>query len=81
MTKLTFKTSDDPIVTIKQGEAGFMIQDGVYVSPRAGFEISADCPVEYKDMIIQAMGQGWLEPVAYLRSSEKMMAVLSYDRN
>lgn len=81
MTKLTFRTSDDPIVTIRQGEAGFMIQDGVYISPRAGFEISEDCPNEYKDMIIHAMGKGWLVPVAYLRSSEKMMLVLGHDRD
>ena len=50
--------------TIRQGEPGFMLTDGLMVAPRAGFEISQSCPAEYKSIFITAINAGWLKPVA-----------------
>ena len=50
--------------TIKQGEPGFMLTDGLMVTPRAGFEISQSCPAEYKSIFITAINAGWIKPVA-----------------
>jgi hypothetical protein len=50
--------------TIRQGEPGFMLTDGLMITPRAGFEISQSCPAEYKSIFITAINAGWLKPVA-----------------
>ena len=46
------------------------------MAPRAGFEISNDCPREYKLMIMEATKNGWLQPVAYMKESEYIWEVL-----
>ena len=58
------------IHTIRQEDPNFTIQDGVTIAPRAGFEISNDCPRQYKLMIMEAIKNGWLQPVAYMKESE-----------
>ena len=40
------------------------------MAPRAGFEISNKCPSQYKFMIIEAINNGWLKPIAYMKESE-----------
>jgi len=40
------------------------------MTPRAGFEISNECPRQYKLMIMEAYKNGWLQPVAYMKESE-----------
>jgi hypothetical protein len=40
------------------------------MAPRAGFEISNDCPRQYKLMIMEAIKNGWLQPIAYMKESE-----------
>jgi hypothetical protein len=40
------------------------------MAPRAGFEISNKCPRQYKLMIIEAIKNGWLQPIAYMKESE-----------
>ena len=47
-----------------------MIDNGIVMAPRAAFEISNDCPRQYKLMIIEATKNGWLQPVAYMKESE-----------
>ena len=42
----------------------------IVMAPRAGFEISNDCPRQYKLMIMEAIKNGWLQPVAYMKESE-----------
>jgi hypothetical protein len=47
-----------------------MIDNGIVMAPRAGLEISNDCPRQYKSMIMEAIKNGWLKPVAYMKESE-----------
>ena len=54
------------IRTIRQGEPNFMLTDGVLICPRAGFEISNNCPAEYKSIFITAINAGWIKPVAHV---------------
>ena len=47
-----------------------MLQDGMVIAPRAGFEISNSCPREYKMIIQKCINYGWLKPVATVRDNE-----------
>ena len=65
-----FTTLDKTIKTIRQDDPAFHIDNGIVMAPRAGFEISNDCPRQYKLMIIEATKNGWLQPIAYMKESE-----------
>jgi hypothetical protein len=67
---MTFTIPDKIIKTLRKDDPNFMIDNGIVMSPRAGFEISNDCPRQYKLMIIEATKNGWLQPVAYMKESE-----------
>jgi hypothetical protein len=67
---MTFTTPDKTIKTIRKDDPNFMIINGIFMAPRAGFEISNDCPKQYKLMIVEAIKNGWLQPVAYMKESE-----------
>lgn len=58
------------IRTIKQDDPKFLIQDGLVVAPRAGFEINQKCPKEYKMIISECINNGWLKPVATIKDTE-----------
>lgn len=64
----TFKHKD--IKTLRQGDVGFTLTDGMVVAPRAGFEISRSCPAEYKSIFITAINAGWIKPVAHVYGKE-----------
>ena len=64
------------IRTVRQGDSKFMLNDGLVICPRAGFEINENCPREYRQIIAACIDQGWLKPVAYLRGSEATMEYL-----
>ena len=72
--KISTRTSN--IRTIRQGDAKFMLKDGLVVCPRAGFEISNNCPAEYKSIFITAIQAGWLKPVAHVYGKELTMDAL-----
>lgn len=67
---MTFNVQTSSIRTIRKGEKGFMLIDGMVVMPRAGFEISRSCPSEYKQIISQCIDNGWLKSVAYVKDHE-----------
>jgi hypothetical protein len=63
--------------TIRQEDPNFTIQDGLTITPRAGFEISNDCPRQYKLMIMEAIKNGWLQPLASVSERELIFAGLT----
>ena len=67
---MTYTIHRSQIRTIRQEDPNFIIQDGLTITHRAGFEISNDCPRQYKLMIIEAMKNGWLQPIANLTERE-----------
>jgi hypothetical protein len=64
------------IRTVKQGDPKFMIQDGLVLCPRAGFEINEHCPREYRQIIAACIDRGWLKPVAHVYGKELTMDAL-----
>lgn len=64
------------IKTVKQGDANFMLHDGVTICPRAGFEINQQCPREYRLIIAECINNGWLKPVAHVHGKELTMDAL-----
>ena len=69
---MTFTTPDKTIKSIRQGDPDFHIHNGFLMAPRAGFEICNNCPRQYKLMITEAIKNGWLQSVAYMKESEYM---------
>jgi hypothetical protein len=67
---MTFKSTLSSLRTIKKGDPKWIISDGLVASPRAGFEISKECPNQYKDIISTCINMGWLIPVAYVKDNE-----------
>lgn len=72
---MTYKLHQSRLRTIHQGEQGFMLQDELLRSPRAGFHILSECPREYKLIISECIDRGWLQPVATVYDHE-----LTWDR-
>lgn len=71
MIKTSIRKSN--IVTIRQDDHRFHLTDGMTISPRAGFEISSGCPVEYKMILSECINNGWLRPVAYVYGKQLTM--------
>ena len=72
--KISTRTSN--IRTIRHGDAKFMLQDGLVICPRAGFEINEKCPREYKLIVAECINNGWIKPVAHVYGKELTMDAL-----
>ena len=63
--------------TLRQNDPDFTFSpDGIRVVPRASFEISQRCPENYRSLIQECIGHGWLRPVAHMRDVEYTMELL-----
>ena len=58
------------IRTLRQDDPRFIIKDKFVVSPRAGFEISQDCPRSHRLVILEAIKNEWLLPIANITERE-----------
>jgi hypothetical protein len=67
------------IRTLKQGDCNFCIIDGMTLSPRAGFEISKQCPQNYAMIIATCIDKGWIKPIANITERELLFIGLSDD--
>lgn len=65
------------IHTIRPGDKNFLIHDKFTVSQRAGFEIDADCPAQYRSIIVQCYNRGWLKPIANVTEREMIFMGLT----
>lgn len=65
--------------TIKPNDPRFIINDGLVISPRAGFHILPECPREYKLVIQDCIDRGWLQPVANVTERELIFMGLNRD--
>ena len=66
-----------PHKTLRSTDADFRFStDGLVIVPRASFEVSNQCPREYKLIIAECIGNGWLKPVAHMRDTEYTMELL-----
>ena len=76
---MTFTTHPSQIRTIKQDDARFRIIDKFITCGRAGFEISKQCPREYRLILSECVDRGWIKPVAYMTERELIISGLSND--
>ena len=76
---MTFSTHRSQIRTIKQDDARFRIIDKFITCGRAGFEISKQCPREYRLILSECVDRGWIKPVAYMTERELIISGLSND--
>jgi hypothetical protein len=65
----TFQPKRD-IKAIRQGEDGFMLDDGLAMYPRAMLHILPDCPSDVRTTINWAITNGYLKTVAYVQGKE-----------
>jgi hypothetical protein len=72
--KLTATKND--VKAVRPGDPLWHIKSDFVITPRAGFEISKNCPIEYVEVLNTCMSNGWLKPVAYLKGSEATMEYL-----
>lgn len=73
---MKFTPHDTDIKAIRPGDPLWHIKSHMVVTPRAGFEISENCPADFKAIIVTCSLHGWLKPVAYLKGSEATMEYL-----
>ena len=73
---MNFTTEKNDIKAIRPGDPLWNITSGLKISPRAGLEISDQCPEDFKAIIVTCTLHGWLKPVAYLKGSEATMEYL-----
>ena len=66
-----FKTSSQrEIKTVRQGELGFMLTDGMIQYPRAMIHILPECPADIRAKIMWAVNNGYLKTVAHVQGKE-----------
>lgn len=65
------------IKTVRSTDRDFMVCNGITITPRAAFELSKDCPREYKLIIAECINNGWLKPIAYQPIYEQFMEKLT----
>lgn len=61
---LNISKSPNTIRTIKPGDPDWNINTGLTFAPRAGFEISAECPRDYRMVMLECINNGWIKPLA-----------------
>jgi len=66
----TFTIAKSATKTIKPGDKNFLIKGNITVTPRAGFEISNQCPYNYAQIIADCIDRGWLKPIANVTERE-----------
>ena len=63
--------------TLRAKNADFTFSpNGLTIVPRASFEVSKECPREYRLIIAECISNGWLQPVAHMRDVEYTMELL-----
>jgi len=75
MTEFTITSSK--IHSLKPGEPGYQIVDGITIANRASIEIDGECPNSYAIIIAQALERGWIRPIAHITEREKLFMGLT----
>jgi len=60
-------------IRLKPKDPGFSVQDGITMIPRAGIELSDQCPKAVSDMLIHALDRGWVQPVAHVHQHDHLV--------
>lgn len=66
-------------VCLDDTNSEFVMTDGVVVARRAALYIGPECPKNISLIITNAVNNGWLKPIAFMKESEYLIAKLSND--
>lgn len=72
-----FLNEPTKIKTIRPGDEDWFINDGLKIAPRAGFEISNDCPYNHLQILQTCIDRGWVKPIAYQPKHEEFIEKLT----
>jgi len=72
-----FTTHQSNVKELRQGEDGFMLDDGTIRYPRAMLRVSPECPHHIAEMISLASINGWLKCVAHIYEHEETFNIIS----
>ena len=73
---MTLVTPEKQFKEIRPGDEHFMMADGLKVVPRASLIIKDGCPNYFKTIIAKAYNEGWLVPVANVKTKELFWELL-----
>lgn len=77
--EFTQRVKGRDIRAIRQGEADFMLNDGMVMYPRAMLHILPECPSALRAEIEWAIANGYLKTVAYVQGKELTWEKLTND--
>lgn len=64
------------VKTIRQGEKGFMLTDGMILYPRAMIHVLPNCPANVRHLLEWAISEGYIKSVAHVYGKELTMDAL-----
>ena len=67
---MTYTVHRSTTKRLYRGQAGFYMQDGVKLVPRAEIVVLEQCPTNMVDMINYAIAKGYIQPVVNVRDEE-----------
>jgi len=67
---MTFTYIENQFKKVRPGDEQFNMNDGVQIIPRASIEIGQGCPEYFKTIIAKAYNEGWLIPIATVKTKE-----------
>lgn len=73
---MKYRVHQTVIRTLRSGDDNFLLKDGIVVTPRAALEISNHCPENYKYLLQECIGHGWIKPVAQVYDHEITFDIL-----
>lgn len=73
---MTFTVQENRFREINRDNEYFYMTDGIKMVPRAGLEISKNCPYNYQLFLSDCIDKGWIKPVAYVKTKELFWEVL-----
>lgn len=73
------KTPETKIITIRPTSNGFYLTDGIQAVPRAQIEFTDQCPEHVMRDFLDAISNGWIQPVASMYDKEYTWLKLQSD--
>lgn len=74
---MNYTVHQSQIRKLKPSDPNFIITDGFIQTPRAGFEISKDCPYNHLQTLQTCIDRGWIKPVAHVTERELLFMGLT----
>lgn len=74
---MNITSKSQTVKALRPNDNDFTFCDAYTITPRASFEISANCPSQYRQVIAECINNRWLTPVAYISEKEAIFIGLN----